>query len=211
MPEAGFLDDVVFPVGVSKGSTGGPDRPVAVVELGSGHEERNAAWSAPLRRYDARWGVRTREELYEILRLHLVARGPLYGFRLMDWTDHRSGSPAATPTPLDQGLGTGDGTATVFPLAKTHAFAGRTHARRIHKPVAGSVSVAVDGVPQASGWALDAAAGTVGFDAPPAPGAVLGWGGEFHVPVRFDGPLDQTALRGPIGDIPSIPLKELRL
>lgn len=211
MPEAGFLDDVVFPVGVSKGSTGGPDWPVAVVELGSGHEERNTPWSAPLRRYDARWGVRTREELYEILRLYLVARGPLYGFRLMDWTDHRSGSPAAATTALDQELGTGDGTATAWPLVKAYEFAGRSHLRRIHKPIAGSVAVAVDGVPLATGWSLDAAAGLVSFASPPAPGAALTWGGEFHVPVRFDGALDQTALRGPVGDIPSIPLKELRL
>ncbi|MBC7579353.1 MAG: TIGR02217 family protein, partial [Tardiphaga sp.] len=40
--------------------------------------------------------------------------------------------------------------------------------------------------------------------------AAISWGGQFHVPVRFDGRLDQT-LQSTIGDIPSIPLKELRL
>lgn len=212
MAEAEFLDDVVFPVGVSKGSTGGPDWPVSVVELASGHEARNTSWSAPLRRYDARWGVRTREELYEVLRLYLVARGPLYGFRLMDWTDHRSGSPTTAPLATDQALGIGDGETTAFPLFKAYDFSGRSHLRRIHKPVPGSVMVAVNAVPQGAGWSLDAAAGIVTFSSPPAPGADLTWGGEFHVPVRFDGPLDQTAMRAAaIGDIPSIPLKELRL
>jgi hypothetical protein len=51
----------------------------------------------------------------------------------------------------------------------------------------------------------------VTFTSPPSNGAVLTWGGEFHVPVRFDARMDQIAIRGPIGDIPSIPLKELRL
>jgi hypothetical protein len=40
---------------------------------------------------------------------------------------------------------------------------------------------------------------------------VLTWGGQFHVPVRFDCRLDQISLRSAeIGDIPSILLKELR-
>ena len=102
---AAFLDDVIFPVHISKGSSGGPDWLVQIVELASGREERNTAWAAPLRRYDARWGVRSKDELYEILTLYHVTAGPLRGFRLLDWTDYCSGSPAEDPSADDQPLG----------------------------------------------------------------------------------------------------------
>lgn len=207
---AAFLDDVVFPVHVSKGSTGGPDWHVQIVELASGREERNTPWSAPLRRYDARWGVRSKEELYEILKLYHVVAGKLRGFRLLDWTDYRSGSPAAAPTALDQPLGTGDGTTVAFDLVKRYQVGVHAFARRIHKPF-GTALVAMDGTPVTGGFSLDAVAGRIVFDTPPAAGTALTWGGTFHVPVRFDGHLDQTTLQGEFGDIPSIPLKELRL
>ncbi len=205
-----FLDDVVFPVHVSKGSTGGPDWLVQIVELASGREERNTPWSAPLRRYDARWGVRSKDELYEILKLYHVAAGPLRGFRLLDWTDWRSGSPAQPPTALDQPLGTGDGATVAFDLWKRYEIGAHAFTRRIHKPF-GTALVAADAVPLDGGFTLDAETGRIVFAAPPAPGAALTWGGQFHVPVRFDGHLDQTTLRGEFGDIPSIPLRELRL
>ncbi len=55
-----FLDTVIFPTEISEGSTGGPDWPADVITLASGFEERRTMWSAPLRVYDAKWGVRWR-------------------------------------------------------------------------------------------------------------------------------------------------------
>jgi len=207
---AAFLDDVIFPVNVSKGSTGGPDWLVQIVELASGREERNTPWAAPLRRYDARWGVRSKDELYEILKLYHVTSGPLRGFRLLDWSDWCSGSPEDDPTALDQPLGTGDATTTTFDLWKRYEVGAHVFERRIAKPF-GTALVAVDGTPIASGFTLDTEEGRIVFDSPPADGAVLTWGGQFHVPVRFDGHLEETTLQGEYGDIPSIPLKELKL
>ena len=70
--------------------------------------------------------------------------------------------------------------------------------------------VAKNGVLQVSGVTVDLVGGTVTFAAAPSIGAVLQWGGQFHVPVRFDGKLDKATIKGSFGDIPSIPLKELR-
>jgi uncharacterized protein (TIGR02217 family) len=205
-----FLDAAVFPIHVSAGSPGGPDWPAEIVELASGREQRNTTWSSPLRTYDAKFGVRTPAELYEVLSLYHVACGRLYGFRFLDWTDYRSGPPHQAPTPLDQALGAGDGSRTQWQLSKRYAFGGETFDRRITRPF-GTILVAVNGVPAASGWSVDTATGTVTFAAPPAGGAALTWGGQFHVPVRFDARLDQISLRtAAIGDIPSIFLKELR-
>lgn len=207
---AGFIDGAVFPIHVSRGSPGGPDWPAEIVELASGFEERNTPWASPLRRYDARFGVRTPAELYEVLSLYKVAFGRLRGFRFLDWSDYRSGAPHLAPSALDQALGTGDGVTTQFHLSKRYAFAGESFGRRITRPF-GTILIAVDGVPTASGWSLDATTGLVSFDVAPAVDAELTWGGQFHVPVRFDCKLDQIAMRtAAVGDIPSIFLKELR-
>jgi uncharacterized protein (TIGR02217 family) len=210
MADTSFMDDVIFPIHISWGSAGGPDWPAEIATLGSGYEERNTPWSAPLRYYDAKYGVRSHDELYEILKLYHVAMGRLRGFRLLDWTDYRSGPPQQPPSFDDQPLGIGDGVTTQFKLIKRYEIGPHVFERRIHKPF-GQVFIGIDGVQQSSGFSVSLAAGIVSFTAPPAPGAALTWGGEFHVPVRFDGRLDQTTLRGPIADIPSIPLKELRL
>jgi len=205
-----FLDDQVFPIHVSQGSVGGPDWPADIVMLGSGREERNTAWSAPLRSYDAKFGVRTPDELYEVLELYLVARGRLDGFRFHDWTDYRSGAPRQVPSFDDQALGVGDGVKTDFQLIKRYARGAHQFFRTITKPF-GPLLVGVDGVAMPAGWTLDPATGVVSFDVAPALDAALSWGGQFHVPVRFDTRLDIVARTAAIGDIPAIMLKELRL
>lgn len=208
---APFLDDQIFPIHVSAGTAGGPDWPAEIVTLASGHEERNTRISLPLRTYDARYGVRTPDELYEVLELYYVAMGRLKGFRLKDWSDYRSRGPHQKPTYLDQDLASGDGQTRSFQLIKRYARGAHEFFRPITKPVAGTVLIGVDGVATASGWSLNAATGIVTFAVAPADGAILSWGGEFHVPVRFDCRLDQISHRSAsIGDIPSILLKELR-
>lgn len=209
MPDVSFMDGVVFPEHISKGSVGGPDWPAEIVTLASGREERNTPHAAPLRSYDARYGVRRPNEAYEILQLYYAAMGRLRGFRFKDWTDYRSGAPATGITASDQPLGVGDGATTAFPLRKRYAFAGNFFDRRITRPRAG-VLVAIDGTPLVAGFAVNGTTGTVTFDAAPSDGAVLTWGGEFDVPVRFDCALNQVEMSGPISGIPSIFLKELR-
>lgn len=207
---AAFIDGLIFPVHLSRGSMGGPTWPVDIVTLASGHEERNTHLAAPRRSYDVRWTVRTSRERYEILQVYHVAGGALRGFRLLDWSDYTSGAPNDTITPVDQPLGTGDGATTEFPIYKTYAAGGETHLRRIAKTF-GNIMVAADRAPVAGGWSVDHATGVVSFAVAPAPGVALTWGGQFHVPVRFDSPLDQVVLNGEYDDIPSILLKELRL
>jgi uncharacterized protein (TIGR02217 family) len=206
----GFIDAAIFPINVSQGSPGGPDWPAEIIEHGSGFEDRNTPWSSPLRRYDARFGVRTPAELYEVLSLYLAAQGRIRGFRFLDWTDYRSAGPHLVPAFGDQALGTGTGAQTVFQLSKRYTFAAEIFDRKITRPY-GAVLVGKNGVNQVSGFTINAALGTVTFSAAPANGDTLTWGGQFHVPVRFDCTLDQVSLRTvAVGDIPSIFLKELR-
>lgn len=138
--------DVRFPTRVARGSRGGPERRTEIVVLGSGHEERNSRWADSKRRYDAGYGVKSLDDLHSVIAFYEERRGALHSFRWKDWADHKSCAPSAAPSPLDQTIGTGDGTMAAFQLTKTYGSAYDPWLRTIMLPVQDSVSVAVDGV-----------------------------------------------------------------
>ena len=203
--------EVRFPDTISRGARGGPERRTQIVELASGDEERNASWANSRRRYDVSYGIRRADDLAAVVAFFEARNGRLYGFRFKDWSDYKSGLPSNVPSPLDQPIGTGDGTATAFQLVKRYTSGAQGWTRTITKPVAGSVRLALAGVEQPSGWSVDVATGVVTFAAPPGSGAAVTAGFEFDVPVRFDSDtLDVTLDIERLGSITSIPLVELR-
>lgn len=204
--------DVRFPVEISLGARGGPERRTDIVVLGSGREERNARWADSRRRYNAGYGVKSLAALHEVIAFFEERRGRLYGFRWKDRADHLSCAPGATPAATDQAIGTGDSATDSFQLVKSYGSAFAPWQREITKPVAGTVLVALDGVEQASGWSVDAATGIVTFTAPPGAGVAVTVGFEFDVPVRFDSDFLEINLAAfEAGEIPDIPLVEIRL
>lgn len=204
--------EVQFPAPLSVGSSGGPERRTEIVELSNGFEERNSPWAHSRRRYDAGLGVRSLDELAEVIAFFEARHGQLYGFRWKDWTDFKSCRPSAAPGPLDQVIGTGDGSTVEFALVKRYASGGAAYARPIKKPVDGTVQVALDGALAAVDLAIDHVAGVVRFSAPPSPGVVVTAGFQFDVPVRFDTDRIATSLASfAAGDIPSVPVIEVRL
>lgn len=203
--------EIRFPDGISRGAKGGPERRTRIVELASGDEERNASWANSRRRYDVSYGVRRADDLAAVVAFFEARNGRLYSFRFKDWSDYKSCLPSAAPAPTDQIIGTGNGSITTFALAKTYASGAQSWARAILKPVAGTVTVSLNGVAQGSGWSVNTTTGIVTFVAPPATGAVIRAGFEFDVPVRFD--TDELPVTLDIertGSIPSIPLIEVR-
>jgi uncharacterized protein (TIGR02217 family) len=112
------------------------------------------------------------------------------------------------PAPADQPIGIGDGQRTEFALVKRYGVGDETFLRSVRKPVPGSVTVAVDGVPALT-VDIDHATGIVAFAAPPPPGAAVTAGFRFDVPVRFDSPLTLST-RGLYGDVPTLSLREVR-
>lgn len=204
--------EVRFPLDVSLGSRGGPVRRTDIVTLASGREHRNSRWASSRRRYDAGLGVRTIDALHAVIAFFEERRGRLYGFRFRDRTDWRSGPPSQEPTPLDQRIGTGNGTKTTFQLVKTYGGSFAPYLRTIAKPVGGSVRVAVDGVEQAVGsdFNCDPTTGIVTFSSPPPADAAITAGYSFDVPVRFDtDELDIDLSTFEAGGIPQIPLIEI--
>lgn len=204
--------DVRFPTAIAFHSTGGPERKTEIVTLGSGFEERNAVWANSRRRFDAGYGVKSLDDLAAVIAFFEARLGRLYAFRFKDWSDWKSCAPSATPAPGDQPLGTGDGHAIQFQLAKTYTSGPASWTRGIKKPVAGSVRVAVAGAEQLSGVAIDTTTGLVTFAAAPATGAAVTAGFAFDTPARFD--TDQLAINladFAAGEIPNIPLVEVLL
>jgi uncharacterized protein (TIGR02217 family) len=208
--------EVRFPTEISRGAQGGPERRTDVVVLGSGFEERNARWADSRRSYNAGYGVKSLDDLHAVIAFFEERRGRLYGFRWRDHADLKSCAPGEAPTPLDQAIGTGNGTTATFQLVKSYGSTFAPWTRTIAKPVAGTVRVAVAGVEQTAGTAftIDTATGVVTFLSGhiPASGAAITAGFEFDVPVRFDTDKLEINLQGfRHGAIPHIPIVEVRL
>jgi uncharacterized protein (TIGR02217 family) len=208
--------EILFPLDVSLGSRGGPERRTEIVTVGSGREERNARWAHARRRWNAGYGVKSLDALSNVVSFFEERRGRLYGFRWRDRLDHSSAVPGASVTPADQLLGLGDGERVSFQLVKHYGGTHAPYARPIAKPAAGTIRVSVAGVEQAEGedFDSDAATGLVVFRAghePPEDAAVTA-GFLFDVPARFDTDFLEVDLAGfAAGEIPSIPVVEIRI
>ncbi len=201
--------DVLFPLELGYGATGGPQFSTQVAVTASGFEQRNSGWAAARLHYDAGVGVRSEADLAALIRFFRARRGQAHGFRFRDPLDHSSRDDDAPPTPLDQPLGLGDGLRTRFELTKAYGDSDAP-LRRITRPVAASVRVGVDGSEVLTGWSLDAE-GAVDFDVAPAVGAAVSAGFMFDVPVRFAEDRIDVALAGfQAGELPSVPLVEIR-
>jgi hypothetical protein len=128
--------------------------------------------------------------------------GSAYGMRVRVETDH---------SVIDESIGTGNASATVFKLTKTYnrpGTSGHSYIRRIIKPVVsthlggGSVTlyqsdgstarvievpfkIYLDGSNQTSGWTVDNTTGIVTFSSPPGNGIDISWDGQFDTPMQF--------------------------
>lgn len=202
--------DVLFPLQLGYGAAGGPEFSTQVVVTGSGHEQRNSQWSDARQYYDAGLGVRSEADLSQLIGFFRARRGQAYGFRFNDPLDNSSAPFGQPVSPTDQLLGHGDGGRTRFALVKHYGDGADVQVRRISRPIADSVRVALDGVPVSSGWSLGEG-GHIDFDVPPAAGVVVRAGFRFDVPVRFAVDRIDVSIAGwRAGELPSVPLVEVR-
>ncbi|MEN2786490.1 DUF2460 domain-containing protein [Sphingomonas qilianensis] len=195
------FDDVQFPLALGREAEVMPEFSTAILTGAGGHEVRNASWAGGRTRYDVGPGVRSEADIAALLAFFRARLGPARGFRLRDPFDASSGTGSA----LDQRLGLGDGIVTRFALVKHYGEG----ARRITRPVAGSVRVAVNGVETVAFTV--AAGGFVVLDVAPGAGAAVTAGFAFDVPVRFAE--DRLAVNRATflaGAAASVPLVEVR-
>ena len=189
---------VRFPLPLSFGARGGPERQTDIVQLASGHESRNSHVSQSRRRYDVGAGIKSLDDLHSLISFFEARHGQLYGFLFRDPMDFKSCPPQQEASANDQIIGQGDGVQTRFDLVKTYADDQGSYVRDISHPDGANVRVAIDGAPISSGsgssgsgtsaisatW--DAPSRQLVFTQPPQSGSVITAGFEFDVPVRFD-------------------------
>lgn len=226
----GFHDLAVFPERISSGSRGGPSFNTSIVRHPGGAESRLPRWTAPLRKYDAREGLRRQGDVSTLLTFIIARIGATYGFRFKDWWDYCTTATGTLHNPDDAAIsdtdvqtvrvsdgmpGVGNGVETQFQLVRRYSDGGVDRVRNIQKPKASSVVVAIDSVSQASGWSLDDTTGIVTFGTAPGVGLDVTWGGEFYVPCRFAEDIDVDGLQVQLQDfdantIPSVGIDEIR-
>ena len=201
------FEEVDFPIAIGAEASVAPGFSTNVVTSASGHEYRNVNWNQARLRFDAGPGVRGDAEMETLIAFFRARRGAAIGFRFRDPYDHSSNGMSGISGPSDQAIATGDGATSRFALVKTYGTGER---RRITRPVAGSVRIAVGGVERLTGWVLEPLGGIL-FDVPPASGAVVSAGYRFDVPVRFaEDRLEINRASFLAGEAPSVPLVELR-
>lgn len=200
-----------LPVRLAFGSTGGVERRTEIVTLGSGFERRSTPWAEGRRRYLIGANLRSLDDMAALTAFFEARRGRLYGFRFRDFADFRSCGPGGAARPSDQTLGAGDGARTAFALVKRYGDGDDAWARRIAKPVEGTVRVAVAGA-EITAFQIDAATGVATLDVPPPAGAEVTAGFEFDTPVRFDADRIEVTLESfDAGRMAAVPLIEVRV
>ncbi|MBO9408055.1 DUF2460 domain-containing protein [Shimia sp. R9_1] len=206
--------EVQFPTTLSFGSVGGPQRRTEVVTLVNGFEERNTPWAHSRRSYDAGLAMRSVDDLGTLIAFFEARQGQLNGFRWKDWSDYKSCPVSQEVRFDDQVIGSGDGSNGLFQLTKTYVSGAQRYARPIHKPVAGTVRVGVDGAALVEGddFTVNSETGEITLISSPAVGAEVTAGFEFDVPVRFDTDQIQTSVASfKAGDVPNVPIVEVRV
>jgi len=171
------FDEIQFPTDISYGSVGGPEFSTEIVTLGSGYEQRNQNWAHPRERWEVAYGVNTEAKLAALVTFFMARKGMAVGFRFKNHGDYQA---------TGEVIGTGDGSTDAFQLVKNYTSGTGTLARNITKPVNGSETIYLAGVPQASGYDLDLTTGIVTFDTPPGNGVAITADFDFDIAARFD-------------------------
>lgn len=203
------FEDILFPVEIGREAEAIAEFSTQIVTTKSGHERRNSDWSDARMSYDVAPGVRSEDELAELIQFFRARRGSAIAFRFSDPFDDSSNGMLGQPTPLDQPLAIGDGIRTRFSLIKSYGVGLDQQVRHITRPRPGSISVAINGSPSTN-WSLGDK-GEIVFADPPATGAVITAGFRFDVPVRFvDDRIEVNRATFGAGAMPSVMLVEVK-
>ena len=193
------IDYEIFPTKIGYGSVGGPGWLTNIVQNAGGSEDRFPRWSVPRRRYDISYGIKSHVDIAEVHNFYMARAGGANGFLFLDYMDQNSTAVGLSTliqgsvpiTASDQEIGIGDAVTQQFQLIKKYQDSTQVRSRNIRFPTEGTVLVAFDGTPQASGFSVNRANGIVTFTTAPSLGVVITAGYEFFVPVRFSEATDK--------------------
>lgn len=190
------FDDVLFPLALGREAEVAPEVSTSIVTSAGGQEKRNAEWAQARTSYDVGPGLRSEEDIAELLAFFRARMGPARGFRLRDPFDWEG---------WDELIGTGDGVNARFQLVKRYGDV----VRRITRPIAATLQVMIDGA-ETEDFELGEG-GVVTLGLPPAEEAAVRAHFLFDMPVRFaEDRLRVSRATFLAGGIASVPLVEIR-
>jgi uncharacterized protein (TIGR02217 family) len=169
-----FIESPRFPEYLAPGMVGGPSWRTEIVELMSGHEQRNAAWALPRQRYRINVHNLTQTQIEGLIAFMRITQGRLNGFRFRDPADYAAAGSAGVVTLIS---------GNDYQLYKRYTSGANTADRKIIKPVR-AISVAGGGT-----YSVNYTTGVVTRSSGAVP---TGWTGSFDVPVRFG--IDEMAV-----------------
>ena len=170
-----FLE-IRFPESIAFNSSSIVQFNTTIVQTKNGSEQRNINWTENRMKFNVINGIKTQEELNQLLSFFRNVKGRAYGFRFKDWTDYKA---------VNQAIGIGNGENKKFQLIKTYTIGSNTYVRKILKPVVSTISVFVD-CTKNNDISIDLTTGIITFDTAPSNNSVITATFEFDVPVRFD-------------------------
>lgn len=145
--------DILFPVNIAEGASGGLQFSTIVVVKGNGLEQRVPLYDLGRYRWNAGPGIKSPTDMEAVTAFFAARRGKAYGFRWKDWDDY---------TATDENV-TIDGT-PYSQLTKIYTSGGVDYERLIFAPVSASVSIERNASPYAA-WSLDYTTGIVSWTA----------------------------------------------
>jgi uncharacterized protein (TIGR02217 family) len=166
--------EVLFPVDISYGASGGPMYSTSVTMSDSGFEQRNINWAQSRLRWEVVHAIKTDEQMRELIEFFRARKGKAYGFRFKDWSDY---------TAVDQPASLITGETRKFQCRKQYVSGPRTEVREIKKLADGTVKVK-DGATETANFTVDNNTGIISLGFTPVNQVTTSF--EFHVPCRFD-------------------------
>ncbi len=157
----------LFPIDISYGASGGPEYATDVVVMKSGKEQRNCNYQRPRYRYNVAHGIKTKEQLDQLISFFRNHKGQAIGFCFKDWLDYEAKMQPLKPI-----------AAKTYQLVKHYA----QDERLISKPVKNSVELYLH-EKKIKNYQVDYQMGIISLDKEVS--EVIYADFEFYVPVRF--------------------------
>ncbi|MDR3290198.1 MAG: DUF2460 domain-containing protein [Rickettsiales bacterium] len=157
-----------FPENIAFNSSSLIEYSTNIVNSKNGNEFRNINWHKPRLKFNVKNGIKTKNELNELMLFFRKMQGRFGVFDFKDWTDHKANM---------QEIGIGDGVKTNFQLIKHYD----EKVRIITRPK--ELKIYINNIEYNN---FNVENGVVIFDIPPNENAIIVADFEFDVSVRFD-------------------------
>lgn len=191
-----------LPVEIEQGAQGGPMFKTSIIELSSGHEQRNEEWSNTRAEWNVSIGIERKTDFMAVIAHFMARRGQSITWPFKDWSDYQA---------VEVLIGIGDGAEDTFQLLQEYLDTAVTYTRKITRPIITTLVISVDGTPLSDSDWTDLTLGRIQLDTAPAAAKEVTATFEFDNPVRYaTDHLQLAVVWEQAASIPAIMIREVR-